>query len=348
MPDPALLDLSREELARFVQDHGEPGFRAQQIWQAVYREFACSYEAITTLPLLLRRSLAAELPLGALSPIESIKSADGDTCKVLFRLADGETIEAVLMRYAQRRTICVSTQVGCAVGCSFCATGKGGLVRNLTAGEIVEQTLHFARELGRCTERVTNIVYMGMGEPFCNYDATLKSIRILNDRNGFDLGARAFTVSTVGIIPGIERFAQENLQANLAVSLHAANNALRDRLVPSNGRYPLEELIRACRAYTERTHRRVTFEVALIEGVNDSQAHAREVAALLADLLCHVNLIALNPIPGCSFRPSSRQRTRLYAQELKRAGIPSTVRLRRGVAIQAGCGQLRARSNCGL
>ncbi len=347
MPNPTLLELSREELDRFLEAHGEPSFRAQQIWQAIYRDLVCSYEAITTLPLSLRRLLAAELPLEALVPIESIKSADGGTRKVLFRLVDGETIETVLMRYAQRQTICLSAQVGCSVGCSFCATGRGGFVRNLTVGEIVGQALHFARELYSCTERLTNIVYMGMGEPFLNYDATLKSIRILNDQNGFSLGARAFTVSTVGIVPGIERFADENLQVNLAVSLHAASDTLRDRLVPSNRRYPLEKLIRACRGYMERTNRRVTFEIALIEGVNDSRTHAREVAALLSDLLCHVNLIALNPIPGCSFRPSSRERTQKYAEKLQRAGIPVTIRLRRGVEIQAGCGQLRGRSDCG-
>ena len=347
MPNPTLLDLSRHELAASVEEHGGPSFRAQQIWQAVYRDLACSYEAITTLPLSLRTLLATELPLEALVPIESIESANGDTRKVLFRLVDGETIETVLMRYAQRRTACLSTQVGCSVGCSFCATGRGGFVRNLTVGEIVGQALHFARELRGCTERLTNIVYMGMGEPFLNYDATLKSVRILNDQNGFALGARAFTVSTVGIVPGIERFAEENLQVNLAVSLHAASDTLRDRLVPSNRRYPLDKLVRACRGYTERTNRRVTFEIALIEGVNDSQTHAHEVAALLCDLLCHVNLIALNPTPGCSFRPSSRERTQEYVGELQRAGIPLTIRLRRGVEIQAGCGQLRGRSDCG-
>jgi len=347
MPNPTLLDLSRHELAASVEEHGGPSFRAQQIWQAVYRDLACSYEAITTLPVSLRKLLAARLPLEALVPIESIESADGDTRKVVFRLADGETIETVLMRYAQRQTTCLSTQVGCSVGCSFCATGRGGFVRNLTVGEIVGQALHFARELRRCTERLTNIVYMGMGEPFLNYDATLKSVRILNDQNGFALGARAFTVSTVGIVPGIERFAEENLQVNLAVSLHAASDTLRDRLVPSNRRYPLAKLIRACRGYTERTNRRVTFEIALIKGLNDSQTHAHEVVALLSDLLCHVNLIPLNPTPGCSFRPSSRERTQKYAEELQRAGISLTIRLRRGVEIQAGCGQLRGRSDCG-
>ena len=345
MPERTLLDLSREELGRFVEAHGEPRFRAQQIWQAVYRDLACSYDAITTLPLSLRALLAAELPLTGLSPFESIESADGQTRKVLFRLGDGETIETVLMRYEKRRTTCLSTQVGCAMGCSFCATGRGGLERNLSVGEIVGQALHFARELAQQGKRLSNIVYMGMGEPFCNYEETMKSIRILNDPSGFALGARAFTVSTVGIVPEIERFAQENLQVNLAVSLHAANDALRDRLVPSNRQDPLDKLIRACRGYTKQTNRRVTFEIALIDGINDTQVHAHEVAALLSGLLCHVNLIALNPTPDCSFRPSSREHIQRYAQALQQAGIPVTIRLRRGIEIQAGCGQLRGRSD---
>lgn len=347
MLEPTLLDLSRQELSGFLNKHGEPRFRTDQIWYAVYRDLVSSYAEITTLPLPLRKAFTEELPLNPLAPIDRIASEDGITRKVLFRLADGETIEAVLMCYLRRRTVCLSTQVGCPIGCSFCATGKDGFIRDLTVGEIVGQALHFARELKEAGDRPTNIVYMGMGEPFLNYEATMKSIQILNDHDGFSLRARAFTVSTVGIAPGIKRFTEENLQVNLAISLHAGNDALRNELVPINRHYPLADLIRACYAYTKRTHRRITFEVALIDGVNDSLGQAREIAALLSGLLCHVNLIPLNPVPGLLLRPSPRERVEAFADELKKVEIPTTVRLGRGIKIQAGCGQLRERSGRG-
>ena len=344
MSERTILDLTREELIEFLHARGEPRFRADQIWHGIYRELALSYDAITTLPKRLRPLLEEALPFPVLAPIDVQESADGQTRKVLFRLDDGETIEAVLMLYKRRRTVCLSTQVGCAVGCAFCATGKAGFVRDLTAGEIAAQALHFARELNERGERLTNIVYMGMGEPFLNYDAVMRSIRILNDPDGFSLGARRFTVSTVGIVPGIERFTDEGLQVNLAISLHAAEDALRDRLVPMNQRYPVGEIMRACRAYTARTNRRVTFEIALIDGLNDAPAHAAAVAKLLSGLLAHVNLIPLNPVPGIPLSPSSRARVEQFAEILRNAGIPTTVRLGRGIEIQAGCGQLRERS----
>jgi len=341
---PTLLDLDRQELAEYLVRRGEPRFRAEQIWRSVYRDLSPSYTKITTIPRALREALERDLPFDPLQPIDRIASADGLTRKVLFRLVDDETIETVLMSYERRRTVCVSTQVGCPIACAFCATGKSGFVRNLSVGEIVGQTLHFARLLRKKGERLTNVVYMGMGEPFLNYEATMKSIRILNDHEGFSLAARGFTVSTVGIIQGIKRFMEEDLQVNLAVSLHAGSDELRNKLVPSNHRYLLAKLIHACRSYTERTHRRITFEVALIDGMNDSSKQAREIAVLLSGLLCHVNLIPLNPIPDSSFRPSSRERTEAFAHVLEKMGIPVTVRVRRGTKIQAGCGQLRARS----
>ena len=344
MSERTILDLTREELSDFLREHGAPRFRADQIWHGIYRELASSYDAITTLPKRLRALLQVELPFPVLVPVDVQESRDGRTRKVLFRLHDGETIEAVLMHYEKRHTICVSTQVGCAVGCAFCATGKAGFVRDLTAGEIAAQVLHFARELGERDEHITNVVYMGMGEPFLNYDAVMRSIRILNDPAGFGLGARRFTVSTVGIVPGIERFAAEGLQANLAISLHAADDELRNRLVPMNRRYPIAEIMRACRTYIAKTNRRVTFEIALIVGVNDAPDHAVAVAKLLTGLLCHVNLIPLNPVPGIPFRPSPRDRVEKFAEVLEAAGITTTVRLGRGIEIQAGCGQLRERS----
>jgi len=344
MNKPSILDLSKKELSEFLTRRGEPRFRAEQVWNGIYRTFASSFDEITTLPKPLRDSLGEALPFPVLTPIETLVSADGETRKVLFRLFDGETIEAVLMRYEKRCTVCVSTQVGCPVGCAFCATGKGGFVRNLRTREIVAQVLFFARELKDAGDHLTNIVYMGMGEPFLNYEAVMRSIRILNDPAGFGLGARRFTVSTVGIVPGIERFTREGLQVNLAISLHAADDELRDRLVPMNRRYPIGEIMRACHAYIERTNRRVSFEIALIDGVNDSIAHAKAVAELLSGMLSHVNLIPLNPVPGIPLRPSPRRRVMAFQRVLEDAGIPTTVRLGRGVEIQAGCGQLRERS----
>jgi len=343
MAERTVLDLSFAELAARIEGLGLPPYRAQQIWHAVYREVSPNYEGITTLPKDLRRRLADLLPFPKAETIAASKGDDGNTLKRLIRLGNEETIEAVEMVYPDRGTICVSTQVGCAIGCPFCATGKDGFIRNLATGEIVAQVLLGARSLKERGRRLTNVVYMGMGEPFLNYEATMKSIRILNDRDGFGLGARGFTVSTSGIVPGIERFTGEGIQANLAVSLHAGNDRLRDRLVPINRSYPLAELIRACRDYVDKTHRRVTFEIALIDRVNDSIDDARDVASLLRGLLCHVNLIPLNPVAGTGFARSPNERIRRFEEVLSQEGIPVTIRDSRGVEIQAGCGQLRRR-----
>jgi len=343
MAENTVLDLSFEELVSRVEGLDLPAYRARQIWHAVYQELASGYSGITTLPKGLRLRMADLLPFPATETVSAAESADRSTVKWLIRLHDGETIETVEMAYPDRGTICVSTQVGCAIGCPFCATGKGGFIRNLSAGEIVAQVLIGARNFKEQGRRLTNVVYMGMGEPFLNYEATIKSIRILNDHSGFGLGARGFTISTSGIVPGIERFADEGIQANLAVSLHAGNDRLRDRLVPINRRYPLSELIRACQSYVERTHRRITFEIALIDRVNDSIENAREVSSLLRGLLCHVNLIPLNPVKGTEFARSPNARIIKFEEVLSRAGIPVTIRDSRGVEIQAGCGQLRRR-----
>ncbi|MFC2077550.1 23S rRNA (adenine(2503)-C(2))-methyltransferase RlmN [Candidatus Bipolaricaulota bacterium] len=345
MPDPSLLDLSYDALADRLTDL--PVYRIDQIWQGVYRELAGSYETITTLPRSLRARLAESIPFTVLDPIDEQVSRDGLTWKTLSRLADEETIESVTMKFPDRRTTCVSSQVGCAVGCPFCATGNAGFIRNLTAGEIVAQVLQSARHLRARGKSLSHVVYMGMGEPFLNYGATLGSIRILNDQRGFSLGARSFTISTAGIVPGIDRLAEEGLQVNLAVSLHAADDRTRDRLVPVNVRYPLETLLAACRRYTERSHRRITFEVALLEGVNDTDRHARNVADRLAGLLCHVNLITHNPTPNAQFCASSADRIRAFADILTGSHIPVTVRHSRGSDIQAGCGQLRSQRETG-
>lgn len=338
-----LFDLTFSELQARLAAQGEKAFRAAQVWQGAYRDLVLSYEQMTTLPAGLRTRLAAELPLSPLQPIAGQESPDRRTRKTLFRLGDGESIETVLMFYERRRTVCVSTQVGCPLACAFCATGGSGFTRDLTTGEIVGQVVDAARALHASGQRLTNVVYMGMGEPFLNLEATLESVHILNAPEGFGLGARNFTLSTVGIVPGIERLATDGLQVNLAVSLHAGTDALRDRLVPVNRRYPLSALLSAVRGYIEVTHRRVSFEVALADGLNDAPEQADRIAALLSGLLCHVNLIPLNPIPGQALRPSPRTRIDAFAARLEAAGIPVTVRLGRGVEIQAGCGQLRSR-----
>jgi len=338
-----LTDLSYEQLVTWVTDLGERSFRARQLFEWIYRSLAVDFAAMTNLPNSFRQQLSHSALVQSLLPLETVTSADGLTTKTLLCLRDGETIESVLMRYEGRQTVCISSQVGCAIGCPFCATGQSGFKRNLSTGEIVEQVLHYARQLREQGQTITNVVLMGMGEPLVNYAATWRAIQILHDPRGFGLGARRFTISTAGLVPGIRRLAQEELTVGLAVSLHAANNTLRDQLVPINKRYPIAELIAACRDYIQRTGRRISFEYALIENVNDRPEQARELGHLLHGLLCHVNLIPLNPTAECAYRPSSRKRMLAFRRELNRMGIANTVRLARGIDIQAGCGQLRSR-----
>jgi len=298
-------------------------------------------DEMRNLPAALRAQLGGQFVVSGVKPVRSLRSEDGRTEKVVLQLADGQTIETVLMDYDGRRTVCVSSQVGCAVRCAFCATGLGGWTRNLSAGEIVQQVLYFARHLAPAGQNVSNVVYMGMGEPLLNYDAVLRSIETLNDAAGYNLGARRVTVSTAGLVPGIERLAAEGLPVGLAISLHAPVDELRNRLVPVNRRYPLGRLIPACREYAAKTHRRVTFEYALIEGVNDAPAQADALAQLLRGLLCHVNLIPVNPVPELPYRPSPHESIVAFEQRLRERGINATLRVSRGADIQAGCGQLR-------
>ena len=354
----ALYDLTHTQLTELLTDWGEPPFRADQVWQWLYRSLAGDYESMGNLPAALRARLAEEADLTLLTPVAEQVSATGQTHKVLFRLRDGNTVESVLMHYHDRRTACISTQVGCGMGCSFCATGQGGLSRNLSAGEIVAQVVYFARKIRETAieqaeasgtrapleiHPVTNVVLMGMGEPLANLKATWQAIETLTDERGYNLGARRITLSTVGLAPGIRRLAEESLPINLAVSLHAADDELRNQLVPINRRYPLSELMDAVRSYAESTRRRVTIEYALIAEVNDTPQQAQKLAELLHGLLCHVNLIPLNPTPGSSLRPSPRERVDAFRDVLDQAGIPATVRMRRGIDIEAGCGQLRQR-----
>ncbi|MBC7237973.1 MAG: 23S rRNA (adenine(2503)-C(2))-methyltransferase RlmN, partial [Chloroflexi bacterium] len=302
-----LLNLSAAELQRLVVEWGEPRFRAAQIWRWLYNTLTDNPDEMANLPKDLRRRLMEETHVGRLAVVGGVVDEDGLTEKVLFQAEDGNLFEAVLMRYTNRNTVCVSSQIGCPIGCVFCATGRRGFVRDLTTGEITAQVLHFARRLREENAHVTHVVLMGMGEPLLNFDHVWRAVMNLNDREGLALGARRFTISTAGVVPGIERMARESFAVGLAVSLHAPENALRDELVPLNRKYPIEVLMDAARFYIERTGRRVSFEYALARGVNDSEAYAHATAKLLRGMLCHVNLIPLNPIPDCPYVPSSRE-----------------------------------------
>lgn len=335
-----IFNLSFSDLQTALLAWGEPNFRCLQIWKGLYENSWVSPEDFTNLPLSLRQKMDGAFNFKNLIPEVELISKDKQTVKTLFRLNDQYAIESVLMSYHERHTLCISTQAGCAMGCSFCATGQMGFKRHLTSGEIIEQVMFYARKLKANGERVTNVVIMGMGEPFHNYQNTLDAIDRLNDPQGLNLGERRFTISTVGIIPAINQFADEKRQINLAISLHAANNELRSTLLPINKKYPLEDLIGACKAYTEKTHRRISFEYALIDGVNDTPQHAHELADLLKGMLCHVNLIPLNPTHKYSGKGSSQQTAQAFSDRLNKARITSTIRIRRGIDIQAGCGQL--------
>lgn len=275
------------------------------------------------------------------------ESPEGDTRKDLLRLQDGECIEVVLLRYRERRSVCISTQVGCACGCVFCATGQAGFVRQLTAEEIVAQVLHFWNELAGAGERLSNIVLMGMGEPLLNYEQTLEAIRWLSHPRTLGFVQRRITLSTVGIVPGIERLSSEGLYINLAVSLHAATDELRNRLIPVGRRYGLDQLRAALREYTARTGRRIMVEWAMIAGVNDSLEQAEALIAFLAGIPAHVNIIRLNPTPGYTGQPAAWEAIEAFTGVLDRANVPHTLRQQRGTAIGAGCGQLRLRRQTG-
>ena len=350
MTKPLIYNLGQSELAEMLASWGESTFRVKQLWQGLYLQLWNSPDQFTNLPVSLRQKLAETLLFSYLQPETTLSSRDGETIKTLFRMPDSQPIEAVLMRYERRRTLCISTQAGCAMGCVFCATGQMGFRRNLSRGEIIEQVLYYSRLLRQKGEEVTNVVVMGMGEPFHNYDATLAAIDRLNERDGFNFGARRFTISTVGLVPAIRRFTSEKRQINLAVSLHAADDDLRSSLMPVNRKYPLDELLSACREYIEQTGRRISFEWALIQGPNDTPEQARKLGERLQVLkrkgttLCHVNVIPLNPSPQYNQQASTIVRAEAFLGELRRHGIPCSIRLRRGIDIQAGCGQLAGQS----
>lgn len=351
-----LYDLTRAQLRAWLIQRDLNPVHAARLWSYLYLELAGSFAEMTELPSRVRNRLAAETQIGTLPVALETDSTDGFTRKYLLRLSDDERIETVLMRFTGRVTACISSQVGCAMGCVFCATGQMGYTRHLTPGEIVAQAVHVARALrsaadtstARATapERLRNIVLMGMGEPLHNYDAVMDAIDILRDDGGLALAAERITLSTVGVVPGILRLAREKRPLHLAVSLHAATQAERAALVPAARKWPLDELMDACRFYSETTGRRIFYEWTLIEGKNDTPDHARAVGRLLRGLPAQVNLIPLNPTAGFNGAPTrsdaAKQFQKILADEF---ALPSTVRQRRGIDIAAGCGQLAATSS---
>ncbi len=344
-----MTDLRRllpPEVDELITAGGFPAYRANQLLRALWKEGKTSLSDIQVLPAAVRDHLtAAGYAIGAATEAHRSASADGETAKVLLRMADGTLIESVLMQYPEeghhpRSTVCVSTQAGCAMGCVFCATGQMGFERNLRAEEIVAQVMHFANLLRERGQHVTNIVFMGMGEPLANYAETIRAVRLLVDPRAFGLAQRSVTISTVGVIRGIERLAEEGLQVGLAISLHAPDDDLRRRLVPTAGPTSVGNIMAAAAAYFRKTGRRVTFEYALLEGVNDSLETARALGALVAKTGAHVNLIPVNPTAG-GFRRPARARTLAFERVLREAGVTCTVRVEKGSEIAAACGQLR-------
>jgi 23S rRNA (adenine2503-C2)-methyltransferase len=334
----SLYTPDRHELAELLE--GEPRYRLDQVWQGLYTQLAAPAE-ITNVPKALRERLAELLPT-ALTQVVRRVSDGGDTVKYLWELHDGSRIETVLMLYPDRVTVCVSSQAGCAMACGFCATGQAGFTRHLTVGEIVEQVVVAAREARSMGRRLGNVVFMGMGEPMANESAVWASVERFHDAIG--MSARHLTISTVGLVPGIRRLAERPLPVNLAVSLHAANDALRDELVPINRRYPIDELMTACAEYLAEKGRRISFEWALIADVNDRPSDAAELAALCRRfrLPAHVNLIPLNPTPGYPTVGSTPAKVREFCDRLVALGVNATVRRNRGTDIDAACGQLAA------
>lgn len=351
-----LYDLSLDALTELLTSWGEKPFRGKQVYRQLYVQLAASFDDMTDVPAGLRERLARACSLGNLETVTVQQGDAGMTRKALFRMPQGETIEAVLMVYSDRATVCVSSQAGCPMGCVFCATAKLGFLRDLTSGQIVEQVLWAARELRDLSRedgtaergrRLSNVVFMGMGEAFNNYDPWWDSVIRLHDPKGFNMGARSFTVSTVGLVPGIERLAEEELPINLAISLHASDDAVRSEMMPVNKAYPIQALLEAARDYAVKTGRRVSFEYVLLEGKNDHPEQAAHLASVLKGgplgnflQLTHVNLIPWNPVPGAPLARSSRNRVMAFQKVLKAQGIPCTVRVERGTDIAAACGQL--------
>lgn len=334
-----IRDLQLTELEDFIKQMGEPKFRAKQIFGWLYKEGGVTdFEQMSNVPKALREKLAQQTSLGGLKKVQVQQSKIDGTRKYLFELEDRNAIESVFMKYKYGNSICVSSQAGCRMGCKFCASGIDGLVRNLTPGEIVGQLLAAERDTG---EKINHVVIMGTGEPFDNYENVSGFLRLLHDPNGLNMSYRNITVSTCGLVPGIERFAEEFPQVNLAISLHAPNDQIRSRTMPVSKAYPMPQLLDACREYTKKTGRRITFEYTLIKGVNDQMEHADELVQRLRGMLCHVNLIPLNTVEETGFDTTAKKDAQKFQAQLEEKGIPATIRRELGDDIDGACGQLR-------
>jgi 23S rRNA (adenine2503-C2)-methyltransferase len=332
-----LTNMTLKELERFITEIGEQKFRARQIYKWI-NSGAESFEEMTDLSKGLRQKLEEVAVVRSLKLAKVQESATDYTKKFLFELEDGNTIETVFMKYKHGNSLCISSQAGCRMGCTFCASGIGGLKRNLTGGEMMEQVLSVSRSTG---ERISHIVVMGTGEPFDNYLNLTQFLELIHEPEGLHISYRNITVSTCGIVPMISRFAHDFPQVNLAVSLHAPEDALRSRTMPINRSYPLDQLVKACRDYGQKTGRRITFEYALVKGVNDSLSHADRLSDLLRGILCHVNLIPLNPVREAGMQGTDRETAERFRARLEKRGIPATIRRELGTDIAAACGQLR-------
>ena len=351
-PAPAISEIDTASLAAWLKARGEPAYRVSQILAGAHRPGASSFEDVSVLPTPLRAELARAFRFSTIADSHVIGADGGLTAKAVHELADGQRIESVLMRYpargpmSERTTVCISSQAGCAVACPFCATGQAGFGRQLTAGEIVDQVLHWHRPpwnaLGDASAGHYNIVFMGMGEPLNNADRVFEAVRLLNDPARLGVGARHITVSTSGVVPGMDRMVDELPQVNLAISLHAATDELRDELVPINRKWPVDEVVRAGRRFAARTGRRVSLEYVMIDGMNDTPEQAARLATLATGWRSHVNLIPLNPTPGSRWSGTSPAGIEHFARIVRDAGVTVTVRDTRGREIDAACGQLHA------
>ena len=338
----SIYSLEFKALESWLRDQGEPSFRAGQIFDWLYQKRVNSLEDMSNLSKELRTKLENHFTITTLKEIARHKSSDG-TIKLLYELQDGYSIETVIMRHEYGNSVCVTTQVGCRIGCTFCASTLGGLKRNLEAGEIVAQVLESQRAMDEEQERVSSVVVMGIGEPFDNFDELMSFLRTINHDKGLNIGARHITVSTSGIVPKIYDFANEGLQINFAISLHAPNTELRSRLMPINRAWPLPKLMESIRYYIEKTGRRVTFEYGLFGGVNDQDEHAQELAGILKGLKCHVNLIPVNYVPERDYVRTPKKQIFAFERILKDHGVNVTIRREQGHDIEAACGQLRAK-----
>ncbi|GAA3718732.1 23S rRNA (adenine(2503)-C(2))-methyltransferase RlmN [Salinicoccus jeotgali] len=341
---PSIYTLNLDELEALAVEWGEERYRGAQIFEWLYIHRVDQFEEMLNLPKDMRQRLSEMYSIAPLETVVRQESKDG-TMKFLFRLRDGYTIETVLMRHDYGNSVCVTTQVGCRIGCSFCASTLGGLKRNLEAGEIVSQIVQIQKALDETGERVSSIVIMGIGEPFENYNQMMKFLRIVNHDDGLNIGARHITVSTSGIVPRIYDFAEEDIQINFAVSLHAADNDIRTRLMPINKAYDIEKLMDALKYYQQETGRRITFEYGLFGGVNDQPEHARELSELISGLKCHVNLIPVNHVPERNYVRTTRDDIFTFLETLNECGVNATLRREQGTDIDAACGQLRAKES---